>query len=106
MLAHGPVPPNILIVIADQQRHDAVGYSNPDYHTPQLDRLAREALVCTRAYTQSPQCQPARCSLLTGLYPTVHRVWWNSCRLSGRHPLLPELLPGYHTAWFGKLDLP
>lgn len=45
--------------------------------TPNLDRLAREAMTFSRAYTTSPHCCPSRASFFTGLYPSEHGVWNN-----------------------------
>ena len=45
---------------------------------PCLDRLAAGGTTFTRAYTSYPACVPARVSLLTGRFPTAHRVRQNS----------------------------
>ncbi|MBO9700345.1 MAG: sulfatase-like hydrolase/transferase [Sporocytophaga sp.] len=63
--------PNIVIIYADD-----IGYG--DFHcyypqnklqTPNVDKLAKEGLVFTRAYTTAATCTPSRYSLLTGEYP-------------------------------------
>ena len=42
-------------------------------HPPVVDRLCAEGVAFSRAYCQSPVCQPSRASFLTGLYPnTIH----------------------------------
>lgn len=98
---------NILLVITDQQRHDAVGYVTPWISTPNLDSLAARSIVCKAAYVQSPQCQPNRASLMTGRYPTSHRVWWNSINLPMNEKTIGNYLQnaGYKTAYFGKAHL-
>ena len=59
--------PNILLIMTDQQRFDAMGCTgNPDIITPNLDRLAAEGVVFENAYTSRPVCVPARRALLTG----------------------------------------
>jgi arylsulfatase A-like enzyme len=63
----GTKQPNLLFIITDQQRHDALGCAgNPHLETPNLDRLALEGVLFRRAYTQCPVCAPARTSVLTG----------------------------------------
>lgn len=106
MLQHS-IKPNILLVLTDQHRHDAVGYTNPVVQTPHLNALAAQSCVCTRAYTQSPQCQPSRASLLTGRYPTAHKVWWNGIRLPVSERTIANYLQaaGYNTGYFGKAHL-
>lgn len=65
--------PNILLLFTDQQRWDTVAaLGNPLVRTPALDRLAREGTAFTSAYTPSPVCVSARCSLVTGQPP--HRT--------------------------------
>lgn len=70
--------PNILFIYADQHRADVIGCAgNPRVHTPNLDRLAKEGARFTQAWTESPICQPARASLLTGQYPHQHGIVGN-----------------------------
>lgn len=72
-------PPNIVIIMTDQQRADftkAEGW--PLDTTPFIDTLGRGGVRFSRAYTPMPICGPARCSLFTGRYPTAHRVRQNS----------------------------
>lgn len=99
--------PNILFIITDQQRHDAVGYINPMIKTPNLDSLARQSVVFTNAFVQSPQCQPSRASIWTGRYPTAHKVWWNETYLSMSERTIANVLrdADYDTAYFGKFHV-
>ena len=66
--------PNILWICTDQQRYDTVHcLNNPHIDTPVVDQLCAEGVAFSRAYCQSPVCQPSRASFLTGLYPnTIH----------------------------------
>lgn len=73
-----PQPPNIVLILTDQQRADLSareGY--PLDTTPFLDALAREGTWFDRAYTPMPVCGPARVSLLTGRYPSATRARTN-----------------------------
>ncbi|MBQ3079647.1 MAG: sulfatase-like hydrolase/transferase [Clostridia bacterium] len=69
---------NILLINADQLRHDSVGYSGlRGVKTPRLDQLAAEGIAYTSAYTPLPVCSPARQALLSGLRPDVIGATWN-----------------------------
>ena len=72
--------PNVLLVVADQMRRDALGLNRPAFvHTPHLDQLAREGVNFTRAYSACPSCIAARASLMTGLrHETSPRIPRNS----------------------------
>lgn len=60
--------PNILFLMCDQLRGDALGSSgNPAAETPHLDFLASRGTVFERAYSACPSCLPARASLWSGL---------------------------------------
>lgn len=98
---------HIVLIITDQLRWDAVGYVNKSILTPNLNSLALESVNCTLAHTQSPQCQPSRSSLMTGRYPTAHKVWWNSINLPNTEITIGNYLhnAGYKTAYFGKLHM-
>ena len=52
-----PRPPdyNVLFVLTDQWRHDALGFVGSELaHTPSLDRLAAGATVFDHAFTSTP----------------------------------------------------
>ncbi len=67
--------PNILFISTDQQHYTALGATNPNIKTPNLDRLAAEGTRFDRAYCPNPTCSPTRASLITGLYPSQHGCW-------------------------------
>ena len=67
-----PERPNILLLMADQLRRDALGYTGcPGAHTPAIDALARGSVSFTNAVTPAPICVAARMSMITGLLPTL-----------------------------------
>ncbi len=98
--------PNLLFVYADQHRADVLGCAgNEVVATPNLDRLAADGVRFESAWTESPICQPARASLLTGRYPSNHGVLGNfagDCR--PEWDTFPRRLQeaGYTTASVGK----
>ena len=98
--------PNILFLYADQHRADVLGSAGNDVVvTPHLDRLAREGVRCTNAWTESPICQPARASMLTGRYPTDHGILGNFVGdASPEWATVPQAIraAGYDTASSGK----
>jgi arylsulfatase A-like enzyme len=60
-------PPNLLIIMTDQQRFDALSAAgNAVLKTPSIDRIANEGVLFENAYTPVPVCAPARTSILTG----------------------------------------
>ncbi len=69
---------NLLIIISDEHRKDAMGCAgHPIVQTPNLDRLAARGTRFTNAYTPSPMCVPARASIACGDY--VHQTgYWDS----------------------------
>jgi arylsulfatase A-like enzyme len=98
--------PNLLIIMADQQRADLCAREGfPLDTTPFLDSLARSGTWFDRAYTSAPICAPARVSLLTGRYPSAHRVRENrACRHATCEQDLIDVAhdQGYATAMVGK----
>ncbi len=82
-------PRNLLFLLADQFRHDALGVTSGGFvKTPHLDRLAARGALFTRAYTPLPVCAPARQALFTGRHPDADGAYWNY----GFFPT-PPLLP-------------
>ena len=77
--------PNILIIMTDQHRADAMGCAvHPMVKTANMDRLAAEGCRFERACTVSPVCMPARASFINGRYPHNHGMWHNSGRMPAR----------------------
>ncbi len=63
-------PPNILW-ISCEDISPALGCYGDEYaSTPNLDRLAGEGILYTRAYSTAPICAPSRSALITGIYAT------------------------------------
>lgn len=105
--AQQAAPPNVVLVIADQMRGDAVGaLGHPDVRTPHLDALASEGVAFTHFYTNGPVCVPSRMSFFSGLYPHRHGSVSNaeSTRLATADGTLLGYFRdrGYRLGWFGK----
>lgn len=71
-------PANLLIIISDEHRKDAMGCAgHPIVQTPNLDALAARGSFFTNAYTPSPMCVPTRASIACGDH--VHKIrHWDS----------------------------
>lgn len=99
-------PPNILLILSDQQRWDTLGMLNPAIKTPNLDRLAASGILFERAYPPTPVCLPCRAALLTGQYSSRNGATHNQTQLHQSHsPLLSTVLRdrGYYTHIIGKI---
>ncbi len=101
--------PNLLFIMTDQQRYDAVGANgNRVIRTPNLDRIAADGLNVQSYFTQCPVCVPSRCTLFTGRYPHSHRVRENHTRLEPNRDIhLFRVLKeaGYRLGYVGKNHL-
>ena len=60
--------PNILWLIAEDFGPALGCYGDKLVQSPNLDRLAREGVRFTRAYTTAPVCSPSRSAFMTGMY--------------------------------------
>ncbi len=96
--------PNILLITSDQHHPKVMGVTAPGLKTPALDRLCREGVRFTRAYTSNPTCTPARASIITGMYPSQHGAWSLGTKLFEDVPTVGDMLrpAGYFTALIGK----
>ena len=62
--------PNILFALADDWSYGHAGaYGCSWVRTPAFDRVAREGVLFTHAYTPTAKCAPSRASMLTGRNP-------------------------------------
>lgn len=70
--------PNILFVMCDQMRADAIAaLGNPHIYTPNFDRLVRRGISFTNAYSTCPVCVPARYTIRTGCEPPKIAIYGN-----------------------------
>ena len=66
----GKKPPNILfIVVDDLGKSEVSAYGSETMKTPYIDQLAKEGVLFSDCYVNSPVCAPSRGGLLTGRYP-------------------------------------
>lgn len=101
-------PPNILLLMTDQQRFDSLGcYGLEAAHTPNLDGLATGGVLFEQDYVNNPICTPSRASIMTGQHLPGHGVYRLYDNLPHDQVLFPEYLrqAGYRTALFGKLHV-
>ena len=113
------LPPNIIVILADDFGWGDVGCYGGKIPTPQLDRMAREGTRFMQYYAASPICSPSRAGLITGQFPARWRITSflqtrkgnRDCEqadfLDPAAPSLPRVLKsaGYATAHVGKWHL-
>jgi arylsulfatase A-like enzyme len=101
--------PNVVLITLDTTRADRMGFLGSERGlTPNLDALASQAAVFSRAYAQVPLTTPSHAAILTGTYPQFNHVNYMGDPLGKALPFLPALLHGngYRTAAFvGALAL-
>jgi arylsulfatase A-like enzyme len=127
-----PKQPNVVFILVDDMgwtglsttMDQGVKESGSDFYlTPNVDRLANEGMVFSRAYSPGPMCTPSRAGILTGKNPAeLHMTTPGGGRAQNYQKLVsPDIvkdLPmgetsiaetlkqqGYATAHFGKWHL-
>ena len=103
-------PPNILLVLTDNQRADLLGCTgNAIIHTPTLDGLAYRGVRFANAFATTPICAASRASYFTGLYERRHGFTFLTPPLRKEFSDIsyPALLKaaGYHTGFIGKFGI-
>ncbi|WP_248722503.1 sulfatase [Seonamhaeicola sp. ML3] len=70
--------PNIIFFLADDQDVQDYGcYGNEKVNTTAVDRLAKEGMLFTNAFTAQAICAPSRSQLFTGKYPLKNGCFAN-----------------------------
>ncbi len=105
--AKGKSQPNIIIFYVDDLGWmDLSCQGSEFYETPAIDKLAKDGVRFTQAYTTHPRCVPARYGLITGKFPARGHV---HCRggLVPQDITIAEALKegGYKTFFAGKWHL-
>jgi arylsulfatase A-like enzyme/Tfp pilus assembly protein PilF len=101
--------PNIIVITLDTTRADRMGFLGSTRGlTPNLDAMAKQGIVFSRAYSHVPITTASHTTILTGTYPQFNHVNDFGVPISPKLPYLPDLLHqhGYHTgAFVGSLIL-
>ncbi len=101
-------PPNVLLIVSDDQRPDTIGaLGNDRIRTPNLDRLVKQGTAFTRAVAPNPICTPSRAELLSGCTGFRNGVTYFGNRLNPDLTLWPQAMraAGYQTWLVGKWHL-
>ena len=104
-LPEGAARPNVVFVLTDDQRSDALSCMGARYlRTPHIDRLAAEGVLFRNHFCTTSLCSPSRASILGGLYAHAHGVTNNFTDYPRDLPTFPRQLQGegYSTAYIGK----
>jgi N-acetylglucosamine-6-sulfatase len=104
-LLAAPDRPNILFVLCDDLRPDALGcYGSAHVRTPNIDRIAAEGVRFQNAFCTTSLCSPSRASILSGLYAHTHGVTNNFTEYPSDLASFPRQLQkaGYATGYIGK----
>jgi N-sulfoglucosamine sulfohydrolase len=66
-----PVKPNILWISNEDMSPRLGAYGDVLARTPALNRLARDSIRYTNAFTTAPVCAPSRAAIITGMFQTA-----------------------------------
>jgi len=100
--------PNILFIMSDDHAYQAVSaYGFGLNQTPNIDRLAEEGAIFTRACVTNSICAPSRAVLLTGKHSFINGKVDNAQPFNWDQDNFPKLMQanGYQTAMIGKIHL-
>ncbi len=98
--------PNIIFLLTDDQASWSVGYNNPEFLTPEIDKLAQQGVRFTRHYNTTAICMASRANIMTGKheYKTgTNFMHGNMTReiFADSYPILLKQA-GYYTGFVGK----
>jgi N-acetylglucosamine-6-sulfatase len=97
---------NVIFILADDHRFDAMGFLKGQtfLDTPYMDAMAREGVHFKNAFVTTALCSPSRATILTGVYAHKHRIVDNNTAIPKGTVFFPQHLQkaGYKTGFFGK----
>ena len=98
---------SVLFICADQWRWDCFGFmKHKNALTPNIDKLAKKSTVFKSHFTGIVPCGPSRATMLTGLYPFIHRSVRNGAPLDSRFTNIAKEVrkAGYDPKLYGYTD--
>ncbi|NMF33318.1 family 78 glycoside hydrolase catalytic domain [Flammeovirga yaeyamensis] len=102
--------PNIIFILTDDQRWNALGYAGNKYATtPEMDKLAEQGTYFRNAIVTTPICSASRSSIFTGVHERSHRYTFQTDDM--REEYMENAYPlvlkdaGYYTGFFGKFGV-
>lgn len=104
-------PPNILLIVSEDNGPELGAYGDPYARTPVLNGLARDGVLFQNAYVPQAGCSQSRAALLTGLYPhqsgQIGLATWKYSMYREDTPNVVRSLKqaGYRTGIVGKLHI-
>ncbi|OHX64491.1 alpha-L-rhamnosidase-related protein [Flammeovirga pacifica] len=102
--------PNIIFILTDDQRWNALGYAgNPHATTPEMDKLAEQGTYFSNAMVTTPICSASRSSIFSGVHERSHRYTFQTGDIrdeymQNAYPLVLKDA-GYYTGFFGKFGV-
>ncbi len=103
--ADAPARPNFILYLTDDISASDFGcYGSEVVQTPNVDRMAREGMLFSRAYLTTSSCSPSRCSIITSRYPHNTGASELHTPLPADQYMFPQALKesGYYTVLAGK----
>jgi arylsulfatase A-like enzyme len=102
--------PNIIFILTDDQRWDALGYAgNALAHTPEMDKLAKSGVFFKNTIATTPICAASRASIFSGLQERTHNYSFTSKAMKDEYmeQAFPRVLKqsGYYTGLYGKFGV-
>nr|WP_288809462.1 sulfatase [uncultured Sphingobacterium sp.] len=100
--------PNIVYIMSDDHAYQAISaYGHGLNSTPNIDRLAKEGVLFTRASVTNSLCAPSRAVLLTGKHSFINGKVDNEARFDWNQDNFAKALQqhGYQTALIGKIHM-
>ncbi len=99
---------NILFIAVDDLKPLLGSYGNSQVISPNIDGLASQSTLFSKAYAQYPVCGPSRMSLMTGQHPETNGIMNLKDKIRDVNPdvlTLPQHFKnhGYQTAAVGKI---
>jgi len=100
--------PNIIFIMSDDHACQAISaYGHGLNETPNIDRIAKEGAIFTKAFVTNSLCAPSRAVMLTGKFSHMNGKVDNNKPFNWDQQNFAKILQqnGYQTALIGKIHL-